>query len=286
MANEDKATEYWDRAEKKMKGFSLFGGSSKFEEASELYTKAANLYKTSKKWDQAGEAYVKAAECCLKLQSTHEAATNYVNASTCFKKTNTSRSVACLKQAVEFYTDEGRFSVAAKHQKEIAELYETENDLDNSIANYQLAADYYEGEGSASAANQCLLKVASFSALLDRYDKAIELYEKIAVSSIDNNLLKWSVKDYFLRAGLCYIASGDLVATRRALDRYQDMDVTFSSQREYKLLADLLTACESMDLEAFTQATKEYDSISKLDSWKVSLLLKVKTTIKEEDTIV
>jgi len=286
MANEEKATEYWDRAEKKMKGFSLFGGSSKFEEASDLYTKAANLYKTSKKWDQAGEAYVKAAECCLKLQSTHEAATNYVNASTCFKKTNASRSVACLKQGVEFYTDEGRFSVAAKHQKEIAELYEAENDLDNSIANYQLAADYYEGEGSTSAANQCLLKVASFSALLDRYDKAIELYEKIAVSSIDNNLLKWSVKDYFLRAGLCYIASGDLVATRRALERYQDMDVTFSSQREYKLLADLLSACESMDLEAFTQATKEYDSISKLDSWKVSLLLKVKTTIKEEDTIV
>jgi len=286
MASEDKAAEYWDKAEKKMKGFSLFGGSSKFEEASDFYTKAANLYKTSKKWDQAGEAYVKAAECHLKLQSSHEAATNYVNASSCFKKGNISRSISCLKQAVEFYTDEGRFSVAAKHQKEIAELFESENDLDNAIANFQLAADYYDGEGSASAANQCLLKVASFSAVLERFDKAIELYEKIAISSIDNNLLKWSVKDYFLRAGLCHLASGDMVAARRAIDKYQDMDVSFSSQREYKLLVDLLSACENMDLEAFTLATKEFDSISKLDSWKVSLLLKIKTTIKEEDTIV
>jgi len=231
---DEKAAELFEKAEKKLKSFSLFGGNSKYEEAAEFYTKAANLFKSSKKWDQAGESYIKAAECSLKLQSPHEAASNYVSASTCFKKTDATRAISCLKQAVEYYTDEGRFSVAAKHQKEIGELYEAENDMDNSMANYQLAADYFDGEGSTSASNQCLLKVASFAALLERYDKAVELYEKIAVSSIDNNLLKWSVKEYLLRAGLCLLASGDLVAARRALDKYQDMDVTFASQREAK----------------------------------------------------
>jgi len=286
MASEEKAVEFWDRAEKKMKGFSLFSGSSKFEEAAELYTKSANLFKTCKKWDQAGEAYVKAAECSLKLQSLHESATNYVSASGCFKKTNIPRSISCLKQAVEFYTDEGRFSVAAKHQKEIAELCESENDLDNAISNFQLAADFYDGEGSSSAANQCLLKVASLSAVLGRFDKAIELYEKVAVSSLDNNLLKWGVKDHFLHAGLCHLASGDLVGLHQALKKYEDIDVTFASQREYKLLNDLLIACENMDLEAFTLATKDYDSISKLDSWKISILLKIKTLIIDENTLV
>lgn len=141
-----------------------------------------------------------------------------------------------MKQGIEFYTDEGRFSIAAKHQKELAELYEDQKDLDNAIASYQTAADFYEGEGSASSANQCLLKVALFSAQLERYDKAIELYEQIATQSIDNNLLKWSVKDYFLRAGLCHLAKGDIVAAKRALERYTEMDATFSSQRECKFL--------------------------------------------------
>lgn len=147
-----------------------------------------------------------------------------------------SDSVMCMKQGIEFYTDEGRFSIAAKHQKELAELYEDQKDLDNAIASYQTAADFYEGEGSASSANQCLLKVALFSAQLERYDKAIELYEQIATQSIDNNLLKWSVKDYFLRAGLCHLAKGDIVAAKRALERYTEMDATFSSQRECKFL--------------------------------------------------
>jgi len=287
MSQEEKAEEIMKAADKKGKGgiTSFFGGSSKYEEAAEMYTKAANLFKMSKKWDRSGEAYTKAAECHLKLQSKHEAATNYIAAANCYKKSNVSDATMCLKQAIEFYTDEGRFSIAAKHQKELAELFESESDLENAISAYQLAADYYEGEGSSSSANQCLLKVALFSAQVERYDKAIELYEQVAAASIDNNLLKWSVKEYFLRAGLCHLAKGDMVSAERATERYQDMDATFSSQRECKFLVELLNACKGYDVEAFTAAVVEFDSISKLDSWKTSILLKIKNAIKEEDQL-
>jgi len=285
MSQEGKAEELLERADKKLKGFSLFGGSSKWEDASDMYTKAANLFKMEKKWDRAGEAYTKASECHLKLQSKHEAASNYINAANCYKKSNVTEAMACLRQAIEFYTDEGRFSIAAKHQKELAELYESSSDLENAIAAYQLAADYYEGESSSSSANQCLLKVALFSAQLERYDKAIELYEQIAAASIDNNLLKWSVKDYLFRAGLCHLAKGDIVSAERALERYQDMDASFSSQRECKFLQEIVKACREYDVEAFTGAVVEFDSISKLDSWKTTVLLKIKQSIKEEDQL-
>lgn len=275
-----------ERADKRLKGgFSFFGGTAKFEDAVEMYTKAGNSFKISKKWDRAGEAFTKAAECHLKLQSKHEAAQCYLNAALSYKKTNITSAVMCMKQGIEFYTEEGRFSIAAKHQKELAELYEDQSDLENAIAAYQTAADYYEGEGQSSASNQCLLKLALFSAQLERYDKAIELYEQIATSSIDNNLLKWSVKDYFLRAGLCHLAKGDVVAAERAVEKYLDMDATFSSQRECKFLQELVNACKNYDVEAFTNAVVDFDSISKLDSWKTSILLKVKNSIKEEDTL-
>jgi len=282
---DSKADDLMVKADKKLKSFTLFGGTTKWEEASEMYTKAANLFKMEKKWDQAAEAYVKTAECYLKLQSKHEAASSYINAANCYKKSNVTESMGCLKTAIELYTDEGRFSIAAKHQKELAELYESSSDLENAIASYQLAADYYEGENSSSSANQCLLKVALFSAQLERFDKAIELYEQIASASVDNNLLKWSVKDYLFRAGLCHLAKGDVVSADRALERYQDLDATFSSQREFKFLQDITNACKNYDVEAFTTAVVEFDSISKLDSWKTSVLLKIKKSIKEEDQL-
>ena len=49
-----------------------------------------------------------------------------------------------------YYTEEGRFSIAAKYQKEIAEHYESENDLENALEAYEAAADFYEGEGSTT----------------------------------------------------------------------------------------------------------------------------------------
>merc|ERR1712100_136507 len=160
------------------------------------------------------------------------------------------------------YVAEGRFSIAAKHQKDIAEIY--------------------EGENASSSANQCLLKVALFSAQLEKYARAIEIYEQIAQSSINNNLLKWSVKDYLFRAQLCHLANGDLVSAKRAMERYTDIDPSFSSSREFKFLNDIIAAVEAFDTEAFTAATVEYDSISKLDSWKSTILLRIKNAVKAD----
>jgi alpha-soluble NSF attachment protein len=194
-----------------------------------MFIKAANLYKLAKKMEEAGQAFIRAAELQIKLNSKHEAASNYVNASNALKKSSLQDAVNCLRTAVELYTDDGRFSIAAKHQKEIGELYEQELDFENAIEAYQTAGEYYEGENSNSAANQCWLKVAQFSAQLEKYDKAIEIYEKVAKASLESNLLKWSVKEYFLKAVLCHMCSGDIVSSKRALEKYQEMDCTFPS---------------------------------------------------------
>jgi len=281
------AEEWIEKAEKKMKpglfGNILGGGSTKFEDAAEYYSKAANIYKMSKKYDQSGDAFVKAAECFLRVPSKHEAATNYLQAANMYKKNTMQSAVNAYKTGIELYTDEGRFSIAAKHQKELAELYESELDHEHAIEAYKTAADWYEGENSSSAANTCLLKVAQYAAQLEKYDQAIEVYEEVARKSLDNNLTKWSVKDYFFKAILCYLCSTDVVSARRQIEKYQEMDYSFGSQRECKFLLEIIAAYENYDVEAFTQAVVDYDTVSKLDPWKTTILLRIKNLIKKED---
>jgi tetratricopeptide (TPR) repeat protein len=59
-------------------------------------------------------------------------------------------AAALLQKAINIYTEDGRFSTAAKYEKDLGEMYETEGDLENAIKHYQKAADYYEGEGSST----------------------------------------------------------------------------------------------------------------------------------------
>jgi alpha-soluble NSF attachment protein len=87
-----------------------------------------------------------------------------------------------------------------------------------------------------STANACLIKVATLSAELKQYDRAIGLFEQVATASINNNLLRFSVKDYLLRASICHLCVGDWVSARRAIDNYTEMDTTFNSTSEYEFV--------------------------------------------------
>lgn len=85
-----------------------------------------------------------------------------------------------LLKAIEIYTDMGRFTMAAKQHQSIAEMFESEFvDYERAIHHYQQAADYFRGEESNASANKCLLKVAQYSAQLENYQKAIEIYEDV-----------------------------------------------------------------------------------------------------------
>jgi alpha-soluble NSF attachment protein len=276
-----RAEDFEKKAEKKLNGWALFG--SKYEDAADLYEKAANSYKLAKSWDKAGSTYVKLANCHLKLDSKHEAAQAYVEASHSYKKTTLNEAISCLKQAVNFFCDIGRLSMAARYYKEIAELYESEQNIEKAIEFYDKAADFFQGEDVTTSANQCKQKVAQFAAQLEQYQKAIEIYEEIARHSLGNNLLKYGVKGHLLNAGICQLCRGDVVAITNALERYQELDPTFSGTREYRFLADIAAALDEEDITKFTDVVKEFDSMTPLDSWKTTLLLRVKEKLKAKE---
>ncbi|KAI5574696.1 hypothetical protein POPTR_010G181900v4 [Populus trichocarpa] len=269
------------KAEKKLNGWGIFG--SKYEDAADLFDKAANNFKLAKSWEKAGSTYVKLAQCHLKLDSKHEAASAYVDAAHCYKKTSTSEAISCLVQAVDMFCDIGRISMAARYLKEVAELYESDANIEKSMEFYHKAADFFQNEDVTTSANQCNQKVAEFAAQLEQYQTSIDIYEEIARQSLKNNLLKYGVKGHLLNAGICHLCKGDVVAITNALERYQEMDPTFSGTREYKLLADIAAAIDEEDVAKFTDVIKEFDSMTPLDSWKTTLLLRVKEKLKAKE---
>ncbi|CAG0915646.1 unnamed protein product [Notodromas monacha] len=237
-ANEKKGNDFIQEARKKLnsKGFlgGLFGSSSKVDEAVELLGRAANCFKMAKKWSAAGSAFLEAAKLHLDNGSRHDAATMFVDAATCYKKSEPNEAVNCLLKAIEIYTDMGRFTSAARHHISIAEIYETDLcDLEKAMQHYEQAADYYKGEESTSSANKAMLKVAQYAAQMDKFEKAISIYE--------------------------------------------------NDSRENKLIKTLIENMEENNVEGFSEAIKEYDTISRLDPWYTNMLLKVKKGMSESE---
>jgi alpha-soluble NSF attachment protein len=61
------------------------------------------------------------------------------------------------------------------------------------------------------------------------------------------------------------------------------MDGSFATTRECLLLEALSGSFAAQDQEAYTNAISEYDRMTKLDDWKTTLLLRVKTSIEKAE---
>ncbi|KAJ2685055.1 vesicular-fusion protein S17 [Coemansia spiralis] len=281
--SDKRAQELLLSADKKAQQKGWFSGP-KYHEAAELYEQASNQFKLSKKMREAGEAMEKAAQMSLKLNEPDDAAQHFITAAKAFKKSYPQQAVSMLQQAVTILTERGRFHIAASHQKEIARTYEEDlSNLADAMRAYQLAAEWYADEGSSALANGCLLKVASFAAQLEKYAQAIEIFETIAEGSLDNQLAKWSIKEYFFKAALCRLAVPDEVGAAEALERYKDLDPSFGTTRECLFLSKIVVDITNGDIQSFTNHIAEFDQVSQLDNWKTTLLLRVKRHISEAE---
>jgi len=263
----------------------LFGGrQEKYENAADLYNQAANAFRMQTENKEAGIAFEKAANIQIKnLNEPDDAANTLVEAYKVYRKTDPQDAARCIDLAINHYTSKGNFRRAATHKQNLAELYELEiGDQKKAMESYELAASWFDSDNAEALANKLYLKVADLAALEGDYYKAVGNFEKVATSAVGNNLMRWSVKDYFLKSGICLLAIGDQVATTRALEKYRDMDPTFTSTREHQLLVDLSDAVEAGDQEAFSDKLYQFDQMSKLDKWKTTILLRVKSAIEEK----
>lgn len=155
--------------------------------------------------------------------------------------------------------------------------------MGRACESFERAGEWYSQEDANATANGCFKDAADLHAQLGQFTEAIRRYEQVADHSLSSSLTKYSVKEYWLRAGLCALAARDPVTARRNQGKYAVQDVTFPSTREFKFLDALTEAVEATDEEAYTTAVVEYDQITKLDNWKTSVLLRIKQGIQEAE---
>ncbi|KAF8213091.1 vesicular-fusion protein SEC17 [Mycena galopus ATCC 62051] len=275
-----------DKADKKAgsSGGGWFSSaSSKFEEAGDLYQQAANSFKIEKNFKAAGDAFAREAECREKGKENNEAANAWWNAAKAYKQGFPQLAVQALTQTIVHLTQAGRFRQAADREKEIGQIHLQENnDLRAACESYERAGDWYAQEDATATANACFKDAADLHADLEEYPQAIARYEQVANHSLSSALTKYSVKEYWLRSGLCSLAmKNDTVSAKRNLTKYSNQDSSYSSTRESKFIQALIEAVEAGDQEAFTGAVVEFDQVTKLDNWKTGMLLKIKRTLQD-----
>jgi alpha-soluble NSF attachment protein len=232
-----------------------------------------------------GIAYCCAAEMAEKLKDQFSESDYYKNAAQAYAKVDPQEAVRLYEHAATLMMEGHRLSAAAKLYVLMAQIYGDKNcgEHAKAIEMYQNAADCFEAEDAKTSCNQSLLMVAHHSAMLEDYAKAIELFEKVALRYLDSPLLKFGVKDMYFKAMLCWLAKaagkGDAAGYEEAevaLLGYKHNDPSFESSRECRFVTESLCSLREGDIEKYQEGLLDYDSIYKLDDWKVVMMLRAK----------
>lgn len=279
----------YQKAEKKANqsgGLFSWGPSATRErkqDAADMFRDAANKFKVDQCFKEAGDSFLRAAECAIKADERNEANQHFWEAAKAYKQTNPDLAVEAYQRAVNGLLESGRFRQAADRMKEIASIYLNElADLTLALESYEKAAQWYEQEDAKATASACYKDVADIAAQLEQYKRAISNYDKVIKQSLESPLTRFSVKEYFFKAGLCWLAAGDLVDAGRAIATFAEMDPSFMQTREHKFLSGAIDAIEQGDQEQYTGLVVDYDKMTKLDNWKTTIMLKIKRSIDEE----
>jgi alpha-soluble NSF attachment protein len=65
-----------------------------------------------------------------------------------------------------------------------------------------------------------------------------------AEGRLERELTRMSARDHFFDAGICVLASGDVVHAQHCMSEWSGKDYTFEESREGRLLAALIKAVE------------------------------------------
>ena len=83
-----------------------------------------------------------------------------VEAGNCYKKIDPVKAISTFEKAISIFQDCGRFAQTARYYKEIAEIYEADNNPEQAVQNYEEAAKIFGQDKQKSKASDCLKKVA------------------------------------------------------------------------------------------------------------------------------
>jgi len=232
-----------------------------------------------------GQNFEKAADIHQRhLSDPVEAAKMLQDAYKSYKDISPQDATRVLDQSIRIYTAKGNFRRAADLMCDLADVYEKQQNLEKALQCLETAITWYSDENIQATANKSRQKAGQYAAELKQWYKAVTIFTDGAKASLSTGPTgRFIVKTYLFKAGICQLATGDVIGMQNALESYTQLDRGFENEREGRTLRMFVDAMEKQDPEGFAQIARDWDNMTQMENWMVSTLLEAKKTIEKDE---
>lgn len=270
---------------------------------------AFNLYEESiglqigGHYRDAADKLVRSAELFQHIRLIMEAASIYTEAAECYLKVDKTDAVHAYAQSIKLYCEAGKFDIAGVLERKIANIHYRIHHYDDAALHYRKAANFLSGDKRIEQSDYCQEKSAECFVRIGEARQAHFMYESVAISCVNSNLRRLSVRGKLLRSIACLFGTiipkekekprgrefnynEDRVTIMIPLTReelvqkyqekyaeieekirsYEDIDYLWRGSKHKLLASNLLKFRLDLDLDNFVDHLYFWNNISQWDS--------------------
>jgi hypothetical protein len=191
-----------------------------------------------------------------------------------FKLKNNDETKKYCKIAYDEYIQKHKFSNA---EKVLLMMKDIIYDVDEMIDLYNLLISLFEIQEKQGLIEKYKLEMADYYIKKDDLQTAMNIYEYVAESYLNNPNKKYHTAKIILKSGFCRIAIGDTIAINNGVYK----SIYLDNKTELRLLKDICDIIENNCIvDDFNYIIRKYDDITKFDEYEIALLLKIKKIIE------
>ena len=178
----------------------------KHDDAASMFYRSHISYKASGRFREAADSLVLCANMYEHQKMYLEAGTLFTEASELFAKVDKGECVKTLRKAISIYCDAGKFNIAARMERKVADLHFESKHWEEAAFHYRKAANFLSGEQLIDQSDHCLSLASCCYQELHLLDKVRELQEMVAYGCVQSNLRRFNARDHLFTAALTLFA--------------------------------------------------------------------------------
>lgn len=253
------------------------------ETAANKYQSAALAFKSTKSWSDAVSAYERAAHCFSACKDTHGWITAKKGQIQMLVNNDQQEDAVTLftTQLLPAVYETGKYDIVVKLVSDVAPTLEaTHSDIAIELYRKGIEAARTTTFNSIGTIARLTKQLAVLLASQQKYTESASLLEELTREVADSTDISRLVHKYSAEVVLLTLANGgDIVAAEAKQAELATVDYTLGSDRKWRLARDVIQAFKDINADAFTLAVYQYDIMSPLEPWLVSVLLSIKKEI-------
>lgn len=181
-----------------------------------------------------------------------------------YSKENYKKAIDIYLKVIEIYLKEEKFHTAALRYKEIALLFESNNESENALTFYRNASNFYKLSDSKANLNHCLIKVAELTSDLN---ESAQIFEHVGLECLETKLGSFSAPKHFEKCLLCLLAIGNIDVLHNKVGYFSKISLNFTGSRQFIYICELISAWKYKNLEEFNNSYNSYNNITPHDNF-------------------